>query len=100
MKKIYLLCLLFLTGCSVFHREDRFVNPLFYKTLEPISKEAVETRLTPTKIYSESVIPEEDCELLKNTETIVSFVCKSRTFVVYFRQRSCFTILFLGGTKK
>ena len=75
MKKLLVLISL-LAGCTFQSREERFVNPLFYKTLYPISNHEVETRLTPTKIYTESVIPEENCSLLKNTKNELIFSCE------------------------
>ncbi len=76
MKYSFLIavCGLFLMSCRV--REERFVNPIFYNTLYPISKTVSETRLTPTKIYTDSAIPEEDCRLLKNTERVLEFSCE------------------------
>ncbi|MBP5343798.1 MAG: hypothetical protein J6Y85_01815 [Alphaproteobacteria bacterium] len=76
MKKLFLLCIFFLTACSLFQeKEERFVNPLFYETLYPIPNTDTEKRLTPTKIYSKSVDPELDCKLLKNDQTEVILSC-------------------------
>ena len=74
MKKLFVLILL-LVGCAFQSQEERFVNPLFYETLYPISNHEVETRLTPNKIYTKSVIPERDCQLLKNAENEVEYSC-------------------------
>ncbi len=76
MKQLSIILFLFCMGCSFCPKEERFVNPLFYKTLYPLSNNEVETRLTPTKIYTKSVIPEENCQLLKNTENEVIFSCE------------------------
>ena len=77
MKKLFLLCTFILTSCSLFHeKEERFVNPLFYKTLYPIPTTEAETRLTPTKIYSKSTISKKECQLLKNTERELIFSCE------------------------
>ena len=75
MKKLFVLILL-LTGCTFQSQEERFVNPIFYKTLYPISKTVRETKLTPTKIYTKSVISEENCSLLKNTKNELVFSCE------------------------
>ena len=76
MKQLSIILFLFCMGCSFCPKEERFVNPLFYKTLYPLSDNEVETRLTPTKIYTKSVIREENCQLLKNTENEVIFSCE------------------------
>ena len=76
MKKFVCLFLVLLTACSLFQKkEERFVNPLFYETLYPISNTDTEKRLTPTKIYSKSVDPELDCQLLENNQTEVVLSC-------------------------
>ena len=74
MEKLLVLISL-LAGCTFQSREERFVNPLFYKTLYPIPSIDTEKRLTPTKIYSKSVDPELDCQLLKNGQTEVILSC-------------------------
>ncbi|MBP5343796.1 MAG: hypothetical protein J6Y85_01805 [Alphaproteobacteria bacterium] len=77
MKKILIVLGTLLAACSLFQeKEERFVNPLFYKTLYPIPNTDTEKRLTPTKIYSKSVIPEEECKLLNNTERELIFSCE------------------------
>ena len=77
MKKFLIVLCTLLTACSLFQeKEERFVNPLFYETLYPISQTVRETRLTPTKIYSKSIISEEECNLLKNTERELIFSCE------------------------
>ena len=76
MRKLFLLCTLVVTACSLFQKkEERFVNPLFYETLYPIPNTDTEKRLTPTKIYSKSVDPELDCQLLENNQTEVVLSC-------------------------
>lgn len=74
MKKLFVLILL-LAGCTFQSQEERFVNPIFYKTLYPISSTDTEKKLTPTGIYSKSVVPELDCRLLKNGQTEVILSC-------------------------
>ena len=77
MKKFLIVLCTLLTACSLFQgKEERFVNPLFYETLHPIPTTEAETRLTPTKIYSKSTIPEKDCKLLKNTKRELIFSCE------------------------
>ena len=53
MKKVALICVLIAlmtTSCSLFDRGEKFVNPLFYKPLIPISSIARETYLTPNSL--------------------------------------------------
>ncbi len=77
MKKFLIFLCTLLTACSLFQKkEERFVNPLFYETLYPIPNTEAETRLTTSKIYSESTIPERMCQLLKNTERELIFSCE------------------------
>ena len=74
MKKLFVLILL-LAGCSFQPKEERFINPLFYKTLYPIPNTDTEKRITPIKIYSKSVDPELDCQLLENSQTEIVLSC-------------------------
>ena len=75
MKKIILLMILLLTGCAFQSSEERFVNPLFYKKLYFIPRDGIEVKLTPTKIYTTTIVSEKDCHLIANTETKVDFFC-------------------------
>ena len=53
MKKVALICgliALMTTSCSLFDRGEKFVNPIFYKPLIPISSIARETYLTPDSL--------------------------------------------------
>ena len=53
MKKVALICVLIALmtiSCSLFDRGEKFVNPLFYKPLIPISSIARETYLTPNSL--------------------------------------------------
>lgn len=81
-KSIFILFLIFLSGCSGQAQEQRFVNPLFYETLEPISTTAWQTKLTPTQaIITNTKIGYSkirDCELLENTQESVSLKCQYR----------------------
>ena len=74
-------------------QEEKFVNPIFYETLEPYSAVASCAKLTPTTLYwssyirydcdkwlNEDINNEEktmkyDCQLLKNTETELVYLC-------------------------
>ncbi len=75
-----LIATLFLCSCAnkIKKEEEKFVNPLFYKTMYPYSRNSWETKLTPTKQIKTNPIGEvfsEDCELLENTPTYVTLKC-------------------------
>ena len=98
MKKIALICgliALTTTSCVLFNqnKEEKFVNPLFYKQLAPFALGSKETYLTPTSMrYSNSnihtgedkheegwtVVP---CELLENEINYIVLKCKD----IYWR---------------
>ena len=67
--------------------DEKFVNPLFYEIMEPISKIAWQTTLTPTKRAINNKLGasrEENCELLENTQTSITLKCRG---VFAFRTR-------------
>mgnify|MGYP005805501429 CR=1 FL=1 len=93
MKKVDLLCgliALMTTSCVLFNqnKEEKFVNPLFYKQLAPFALGSKETYLTPTSMrYSNSIIHTKDdkhkdgwtvvpCKLLENKENYIVLKCK------------------------
>ena len=58
--------------------KDKFVNPLFYKKLSPISRGSRPTFLTPTSLtyldlYNKEVV--EKCKMLENTPMFVTLDC-------------------------
>ena len=76
MKKYLLILIGLLSACAV--NEEKFVNPMFYKTMEPISKMVWQTRLTPTEIYVDNGYGYSEtgtCKLLENTETKIVMHC-------------------------
>ena len=91
MKKV-LFCTMVVwatAACSLFGpREEKFVNPLFYKQILPASRNAREMFLTPTMLmYSNSVIYTKNdthkdgwtvlpCELLENEKDYIVMKCK------------------------
>lgn len=79
-KSIFILFSIYLVACAGKPQEQRFVNPLFYETLEPISRIAWQTKLTPTQaILSNAGYTDiRDCELLENTQDSVSLKCQYR----------------------
>ena len=93
MRKVVLICglIALIIGClSWFYqnKEEKFVNPLFYKQLAPFAVGSRETYLTPTSMkYSNSIIHTENdkheagwtvvpCELLENEENYIVLKCE------------------------
>lgn len=58
--------------------KDKFVNPLFYKKLSPISRGSRPTFLTPTSVTTIDLYGKEDigkCKMLENTPMFVTLDC-------------------------
>ncbi len=80
--------------------KEKFVNPLFYKKLSPISKNARTTFLTPTSLtyldlYNKEVV--EKCKMLENTPMFVTLECsyysdflkRMKNYVVRYVLKGC-----------
>ena len=115
MKKFWIFGVIALmtTSCVLFNqnKEEKFVNPLFYKQLAPFALGSRETYLTPTsKRYSNSIIHTKDdthkdgwtvvpCKLLENEENYIVLKCKDiywrgmgKPYDIYkYQLRECFT---------
>ena len=84
LKKFMISLVVFLTvACQSSNtpKEEKFVNPLFYRTMEPLSTtDAWELTLTPTKRKyhhtKSGTIVESNCFLLENEELSVTFNCE------------------------
>ncbi|MBS4773708.1 MAG: hypothetical protein KHX55_05485 [Proteobacteria bacterium] len=81
MNKNYIFLIIGLLGAcaDIPPQEQRFVNPLFYETLESISTPWT-TQLTPTKITiknREGYTLTQDCEMLSNTQDSISLKCNN-----------------------
>ena len=80
MKKYLLILIGLLSACAV--NEEKFVNPMFYKTMEPYSKLSWQTRLTPTEMHTDNghgYSMTEKCNLLENTENKIIMHCVGYT---------------------
>ena len=80
-KQLFLaLAVMCCLACTARAAEDeKFVNPLFYEIMEPISKIAWQTTLTPTKKIVDNGLGttiEETCELTENTMERISLKCR------------------------
>ena len=80
--------------------KDKFVNPLFYKKLSPVSKNARTTFLTPTSLtyldlYGKEIV--EKCKMLENTSMFVTLECsyysdflkRMKNYVVRYVLKGC-----------
>lgn len=81
MNKNYIFLIIGLLGAcaDIPPQEQRFVNPLFYETLESRSTPWT-TQLTPTKITiknREGYTLTQDCEMLSNTQDSISLKCNN-----------------------
>ena len=92
MKKIFILLLVFLAAIKVAAAEEqKFVNPLFYKTMEPVSNGTWRTKITPSLMIRDNkgTFLKQKCTLIENTIKAVTLKCegayeKSRTQWNYF----------------
>ena len=82
MKKILSVFILFLSACSFIQTYDtEFKNPVFYQPLEPLSKIAGYTYLTPTSIDlrepndKNKTYQKGKCQLIENTEGFIKLLC-------------------------
>ena len=77
-KKLFLaLAVMCCPACAA--EDEKFVNPLFYEIMDPISKIAWQTTLTPTKKIVDNGLGttmEETCELTENTMERISLKCR------------------------
>ena len=79
MKKLITIFTILLTSCSNL-KKDEFVNPIFYKTMYPISITASKTQITPTSYRSEynGYITTGNCILLENKQDSIKLKCEVR----------------------
>ena len=70
-----------LCGCSLFSAEsgkEKFKNPLFYEPLDPISRIAWKTTLTPTQKIVDNghgYTRTNECDLVENEQAYVALRC-------------------------
>ena len=77
MKKLIALFTILLTSCTSV-KKDEFVNPIFYKTMYPISRAAAETQITPTSYRGEynGYVTTGNCILLENKQDSIKLKCE------------------------
>lgn len=80
MKKIFMMfvwfCIAACKDASI--TEQKFVNPLFYKTMEPVSTNSWRTKITPTSMVRDNkgTVLEQKCTLVENTMEAVTLNCE------------------------
>ena len=80
MKKIFMMfvwfCIAACKDASI--TEQKFVNPLFYKTMEPVSTNSWRTKITPTSMVRDNkgTVLEQKCTLVENTMDTVTLDCE------------------------
>ena len=77
MKNIITFLTIFLASCSSIKKEQ-FLNPIFYKTMHPISITAWKTKLTPTSYISQNDGKKitGNCILLENEQNYIKLKCE------------------------
>ena len=80
MKKIFTLLLVFLAvvNPAAAAEKQKFVNPLFYKTMEPVSSMAWRTKITPSLMTRDNkgTVLKQKCTLIENTMEAVTLDCE------------------------
>ena len=79
MKKLIAILIIFLSACTSI-KKDEFVNPIFYKTMYPISRTTGITWITPTSFKCDfhGNVTTGDCILLENKQDSVKLKCEVR----------------------
>ena len=77
MKKLITIFTILLASCTSI-KKDEFVNPIFYKTMYPVSITAWKTKLTPTSYISQNDGKKitGNCILLENEQNYIKLKCE------------------------
>ena len=80
MNKIFIAMFLLLAVINPVQAEEeqKFVNSLFYKTMEPVSFETWRTRITPNQMIRDNkgTVLKQKCTLIENTIDAVTLQCE------------------------
>lgn len=80
MNKIFIAMFLLLAVINPVQAEEeqKFVNSLFYKTMEPVSFETWRTRITPNQMIRDNkgTVLKQKCTLIENTTDAVTLQCE------------------------
>lgn len=76
-KKGIIFAILMLVACATKPEEQKFVNPIFYETLEPLSSGTWQAKITPTSLIRnrKGTVSEQKCTLIENTMDAVTLRC-------------------------
>lgn len=93
MRKIGLfLMILTLAGCTDKAQEQKFVNPIFYKVMEPVSTGTWQTQITPTEMLrnNKGATVKQSCTLIENKMESVTLRCEgpdpeNRDYIILYR---------------
>ena len=77
MKKVIVILAILVASCTTL-KKDKFVNPIFYKTMHPISKMVGKTQITPTSYRSDynGYITTGNCILLEDEQNYIKLKCE------------------------
>lgn len=92
MNKTLILSLtLLITACATKLEEQKFVNPIFYKVMDPISRRGSwPTQITPTEMVrsNEGTVVNQNCTLEENTIEAVTLRCEApykKDYIILYR---------------
>ena len=93
MKKfIFIFYILAISACVFKPEEQKYVNPIFYKEMEPLSTGTWHTQITPTKMFTSNKgdFDIQKCSLIENTMEAVTLRCegpdpKNRAYILDYR---------------
>ena len=77
-----LFLILAVTACATQIKEEKFVNPVFYTVMEPLSTNSWYTQITPTEMLSSNnkgAFMKQKCTLIENTMKTVTLQCEEDT---------------------
>lgn len=79
MKKIVIMMLaLIIASCATKPEEQKFVNPIFYKVMDPLSTGSWYTQITPTEMLrsNKGTVLRQKCTLIENKMEAVTLQCE------------------------
>lgn len=78
MKKLIAILCFALTACALPLKEEKFVNPIFYKPMEGLAYNPELYKIRPNKLFEQNFYgynTTADCDMLENTENTVVLKC-------------------------
>lgn len=67
-----------ISACASKVKEQKFVNPIFYKVMNPLSTGSWYTQITPTEMVrsNKGTVLKQKCTLIENTMNAVTLQCE------------------------